>query len=165
MDQWEQQQCDTHNTTYASKKWMIKLELIADKSQMEIVFWAGFYFSRGFVIRKSKLQPLYAIKVRYQNGLNLLIPTIRWAGCYNNLADTAPKEVTTSFSRNFPFYDDLCKSFLTQLRNVKTDATFPCKNRRVSFPQKDWSANLLLISQVMLSSQFAFYQPSKDLQL
>ena len=51
-------------------------------------------------------------------------PVVRWEGFYNDLADCAAKKVLSSFSKEFPFYDQLCKAFLKQLNNAKSMALF-----------------------------------------
>ena len=49
---------------------------------------------------------------------------VRWEGYYNDLADCAAKQVLSLFSKEFPFYDELCKSFLKQLNSAKQMALF-----------------------------------------
>ena len=51
-------------------------------------------------------------------------PKVRWEGYYNDLADRAAKHVISLFSKEFPFYTELCKCFLKQLNTAKQMALF-----------------------------------------
>ena len=51
-------------------------------------------------------------------------PKVRWEGYYNDLADSAAKHVISLFSKEFPFYTELCKCFLKQLNTAKQIALF-----------------------------------------